>query len=147
MDPKAKFNLWYVVAAIAGVILLQSLLIQSQQVDTIPYSEFDAYLKEGRVGEIVVTENYIKGTLKPQNGAEERRFVTNRVESQLAEELNQYGVTYTVGYDDDGEVAIDYGLSGVPETFIIDAEGKVVARLPGEVRTLEQLRGMVAEAR
>jgi cell division protease FtsH len=95
MDPKAKFNLWYVVAAIAGVILLQSLLIQSQQVDTIPYSEFDAYLKEGRVGEIVVTENYIKGTLKPQNGAEERRFVTNRVESQLAEELNQYGVTYT----------------------------------------------------
>lgn len=61
--------------------------------------------------------------------------------------LEQYGVTYAVGHDGDGEVAIDYGLSGVPETFIIDSDGKIVARLPGEVRTLEQLRDMVAEAR
>lgn len=68
-------------------------------------------------------------------------------EADARDFLEQYGVTYTVGHDDDGEVAIDYGLSGVPETFIIDAEGRVVARLPGEVRTLEQLRGMVAEAR
>lgn len=61
--------------------------------------------------------------------------------------LEQYGVTYAVGHDDNGEVAIDYGVSGVPETFVIDAEGRIVARLPGEVKSLEQLRGMVAEAR
>lgn len=61
--------------------------------------------------------------------------------------LEQYGVTYIVGHDDDGSVAIDYGVSGVPETFVIDVEGRVVARLPGEVKSLEQLCGMVAEAR
>ncbi len=61
--------------------------------------------------------------------------------------LAQYGVTYTVGHDDSGEVAVDYGVSGVPETFVIDAEGRIVARFPGEVTSLEQLRGMVAEAR
>ncbi len=61
--------------------------------------------------------------------------------------LAQYGVTYTVGHDDSGEVAVDYGVSGVPETFVIDAEGRIVVRFPGEVTSLEQLRGMVAEAR
>ncbi len=61
--------------------------------------------------------------------------------------LEQYGVTYAVGHDDDGGVAIDYGVSGVPETFVIDADGRIVARLPGEVKSLDQLRGMVAEAR
>lgn len=61
--------------------------------------------------------------------------------------LKQYGVTYAVGRDASGQIAIDYGLSGVPETFIIDAEGRIVARMPGAVRTLEQLREMVAEAR
>ncbi|MEX2315464.1 MAG: TlpA disulfide reductase family protein [Thermomicrobiales bacterium] len=61
--------------------------------------------------------------------------------------LEHYGVTYAVGYDGSGAVAVDYGVSGVPETFVIDADGRIVARLPGEVRSLEQLRGMVAEAR
>jgi cytochrome c biogenesis protein CcmG/thiol:disulfide interchange protein DsbE len=61
--------------------------------------------------------------------------------------LEQYGVTYTVGHDGSGSVAVDYGVSGVPETFVIDAQGRIVARLPGEVRSLDQLRGMVAEAR
>lgn len=68
-------------------------------------------------------------------------------ESDARDFLNQYGVTYTVGRDDDGGVAIDYGVSGVPETFVIDADGRIVARLPGEVKSLDQLRGMVAEAR
>ena len=68
-------------------------------------------------------------------------------EGDAREFLEQYGVTYAVGHDSSGEVAIDYGVSGVPETFVIDAEGRIVARMPGEVRSLEQLRGMVAEAR
>ena len=50
MDPKAKFNFWYVIAAIAGVILLQSLFAQTQEVETIPYSLFEAYMKNGKIG-------------------------------------------------------------------------------------------------
>lgn len=61
--------------------------------------------------------------------------------------LAEFGVTYIVAPDDTGEVAIDYGVTGVPETFVIDADGQIVARLTGPVRTLDQLRGMVAEAR
>ena len=33
-----------------------------------------------------------------------------------------------VGYDLDGKFALDWGLSGVPETFLVDATGKVTAK-------------------
>jgi cell division protease FtsH len=94
MDPKHKFNLWYLVAAVFGVILLQNLFVLSQQVETIPYSEFETYLREGRVGEITVSQNFIQGTLKPVDGGEERRFITHRVDPGLAAEFKQYGVTF-----------------------------------------------------
>jgi cytochrome c biogenesis protein CcmG, thiol:disulfide interchange protein DsbE len=68
-------------------------------------------------------------------------------ESAAREFVEEYRVRYPVMRDGDGRVAIEYGVSGVPETFVIDADGRVIARLPGEVKSLEQLRGMVAEAR
>lgn len=61
--------------------------------------------------------------------------------------LEDYGVTYRNARDANGDVAIDYGLSGVPETFVIDAEGKIVARLPGPITSVDQLQEMVAVAR
>jgi cytochrome c biogenesis protein CcmG/thiol:disulfide interchange protein DsbE len=60
--------------------------------------------------------------------------------------LNEFAVSYPNGPDRDG-IAVDYGVSGVPETFVISADGRIVAKLPGPVTSLEQLRGMVAEAR
>ena len=92
MDKKIKFNIWYVVAAMFGVLLVQNLWVQSQQVDTIPYSEFQAHLKEGRVAEVVVTETYIRGVL---TDGEHRQFITMRVEPGIAEELAAQGVKFT----------------------------------------------------
>ena len=34
-----------------------------------------------------------------------------------------FGKTYLIGLDEDGKAAIDYGVSGVPETFLIDRNG------------------------
>lgn len=34
-----------------------------------------------------------------------------------------FGKTYMLGLDEDGKAAIDYGVSGVPETFLIDKNG------------------------
>jgi len=92
MDKKIKFNIWYVVAAMFGVLLVQNLWVQSQQVDTIPYSEFQAHLKEGRVAEVVVTETYIRGVL---TDGEHRQFITMRVDPGIAEELAAQGVKFT----------------------------------------------------
>jgi cytochrome c biogenesis protein CcmG/thiol:disulfide interchange protein DsbE len=61
--------------------------------------------------------------------------------------LDEFSVTYTVARDVNGAIAVDYGVTGMPETFVIDADGNYAVKYLGEVRSLEQLRGMVAEAR
>ncbi|WP_316014850.1 DsbE family thiol:disulfide interchange protein [Roseobacter sp. HKCCA0434] len=48
----------------------------------------------------------------------------------LAELGNPY---VAIGADESGRTGIDWGLYGVPETFVIDAEGRVVLRFPGPV--------------
>lgn len=39
--------------------------------------------------------------------------------------LKQYGVSYPTGPDTTGEISIDYGTTGIPETWFIGADGKV----------------------
>ncbi|MEC9068816.1 MAG: alkyl hydroperoxide reductase, partial [SAR324 cluster bacterium] len=51
------------------------------------------------------------------------------------------GKTYFLSLDDDtGNIALDYGIYGVPETFIIDREGIVVYKHIGvfDVELLEE---------
>ncbi len=38
-----------------------------------------------------------------------------------------------IGQDFDGRQAIEWGVYGVPETFIIDGNGKIVLRFPGPI--------------
>ncbi len=95
MDKKVTFNIWYAVAAILGVILLQNLWMQSQHVEEIPYSKFEQYLRDGKIDSITITESYIQGALKGASGSESQHFVTTRVEPSLAAEISKYGVTFT----------------------------------------------------
>ncbi|MCI0436974.1 MAG: redoxin family protein [Gemmatimonadetes bacterium] len=52
------------------------------------------------------------------------------------------GQTYPSIVDRNERTAIDYGLYGVPETFIIDANGRVVHKKVGPV-TVTELRRMI----
>lgn len=45
--------------------------------------------------------------------------------------LERYGSGYPALLDDGGKTAIAYGITGVPETFFIDASGKVVSKYNG----------------
>lgn len=48
--------------------------------------------------------------------------------------LKHFGNPFAdVVLDDDGNSSIDWGISGVPETFVIDAEGKVRHKVTGPV--------------
>ena len=42
--------------------------------------------------------------------------------------IRQFGKTYHLGSDVDGSVAVDYGLYGVPETFFIGRDGRILSR-------------------
>ncbi len=46
---------------------------------------------------------------------------------------DEFGLTYPLVDDPNGSTAIDYGVRGVPETFVIGPDGRVMARLIGAV--------------
>lgn len=52
------------------------------------------------------------------------------------------GQNYPALYDEGSRTAIDYGLYGVPETFVIDREGKVVQKKIGPW-VFEELAGTI----
>ena len=64
--------------------------------------------------------------------------------------LEELGNPFTaMGADDSGRMGLDWGLYGVPETFVIDAEGTVILRFAGPItrRVLEEtIRPALAQA-
>ncbi|MCY4529520.1 MAG: TlpA disulfide reductase family protein [Chloroflexi bacterium] len=47
--------------------------------------------------------------------------------------LDEFGVTYPNGIDTGGRISIDYGVVGIPVTFVVDSEGTVARRWVGEI--------------
>ncbi|WP_084731086.1 ATP-dependent zinc metalloprotease FtsH [Microvirga vignae] len=95
MDKSRRFNTWYWVAAIVGILLIQYLIGTAQQIAPIPYSQFQELLRGGKVAEIGISDRFIQGRLKEPLPSGQTRFATTRVDPDFAQELQQYGVTYT----------------------------------------------------
>lgn len=53
--------------------------------------------------------------------------------SDALEFVDTYGLTYPSVRDEEMRVYADYGLTGQPETFFVDAEGVLVKHVPGPV--------------
>ena len=47
--------------------------------------------------------------------------------------LDEFEVTYPNGLDEGGRISIDYGVVGIPVTFVVDGEGTVARRWVGEI--------------
>jgi cell division protease FtsH len=98
MNPKVRFNLLYVAIAISGVLILHDLWIGWQGVAVLPYSRFQQLLTQGKVQEVVVDADSIRGVLKeplreaPYQG--QSRFATTQVRPDLAATLEKYGVAF-----------------------------------------------------
>jgi len=100
MDKKTTFNVWYVIAAVLGMLFLQGIFQQATQTEALTYSEFQKYLKDGRLDELVVTESRIVGRIKDAGTGEPTNFITTRMDPEFAGELDQYGVEYRGGSDE-----------------------------------------------
>jgi len=95
VEKRTQWNLWYVILAILGVLVLQSYVQQWQQVQPLPYSEFLRELEAKNVKEIAVYADHLEGTLNQPLPDGRTRFSTTRVELDLARDLAQYGVRFT----------------------------------------------------
>jgi cell division protease FtsH len=95
MDKKVHINFWYVIAAILGILWIQSLYIESTQRTPIPYSKFQTLLNEDKISQVEIGPNYITGTLKKAEPDGLKDFITARVAPDLAQALDKHGVTYS----------------------------------------------------
>lgn len=94
MNRGAQINLWYILIAVMGVVLLRDIWVQSSSIQTIPYSQFETYLDQGAIDELTIGSNTIRGTFTdPQDG--KTGFVTTPVPPDLADRLNETNVTYS----------------------------------------------------
>lgn len=67
------------------------------------------------------------------------------LESDSRAFLADHGLNYTNGADKNGAVAIDYGVSGVPETFFIAPDGTLLGKLPGQLQSTQQVNDLLKE--
>ncbi|MBI2601734.1 MAG: TlpA family protein disulfide reductase [Deltaproteobacteria bacterium] len=54
-------------------------------------------------------------------------------ENSVRNFIEQYGKTYMIALDEEGKIALDYGVTGVPETVFIDRKGIVLHKETGPV--------------
>ncbi|MGI9393428.1 MAG: DsbE family thiol:disulfide interchange protein [Boseongicola sp.] len=64
--------------------------------------------------------------------------------------LDRFGDPYKgIGADPDGRMALDWGVYGIPETFVVDGNGKVIFRFAGPVTDVilrKRIRPALAKA-
>jgi len=56
--------------------------------------------------------------------------------------LRRYSVTYTAVWDKTNSTYENYGLTGVPETYYLDRQGRIVAHDPGPVSSASLTAGI-----
>ncbi len=95
MEPDARkrqIMIWYVLVAVMGVLVFQAFWASYSQVETIPYSEFETLLDQGKVANVTVSADSIQGTLTEPLPSGKREFFAVRVDPQLAEKLASHQV-------------------------------------------------------
>jgi cell division protease FtsH len=94
MQRHTQIQIWYVIAAVLAVVWLRDIWVASQRVEEISYSEFEQALRDGRVASIEISGTELQGEYRAATPGGAERFVTPRVDTELARELAQYDVEF-----------------------------------------------------
>ena len=94
MEKKHRFNIFYVLLAIWGVLILQNIIFSQFRPRVIAYSDFIQAVLDDKVLEIAVGQDTITGKMKDDNG-EEIIFRTVRVDTELSKQLAEHGVKFS----------------------------------------------------
>ncbi len=65
-------------------------------------------------------------------------------ESDARSFVREFGITYVNGQDTGGRLAVELGVTGIPEMFVVDRTGQIVRRWIGPIGE-QRLLGLIAE--
>jgi cell division protease FtsH len=121
---------WYVLGFLVLLALAQAFFAKLQTGDTISYSDFKNLVRDNKVQEVTLSEERLRGTLKPAGAEKPQSFTAVRVvDAKLPEDLEAHGVKYT------GEVANRWVTEVigwiVPLVFIIGLWAFFLRRMGG----------------
>jgi cell division protease FtsH len=96
MENKHHFTIWYVIAALWGLVIIQDFYARSYGPKTLAYSEFLKELKAGHISEVAIGQGSISGKMKVVTDGQEteQRFVALRVDPEISDELSKYNVEF-----------------------------------------------------
>src|SRR5215204_1921859 len=94
LKKETKYHAWYWVAAIVVIMVMQGIFAAYTQIAQIPYSDFQDDLKAGKISELRVSGNYIQGRYKEPDPKGRTEFITNRVDPEIAQQLEKYNVKF-----------------------------------------------------
>lgn len=69
------------------------------------------------------------------------------VRSSADQFVDRLNITYPVIDDEVSTIGVEYGVTGVPETFVINPDGEIVTYFRGEFTNAQQIRDMIALSR
>ncbi|MCC6610579.1 MAG: ATP-dependent zinc metalloprotease FtsH [Burkholderiales bacterium] len=95
MEKHTQFSIWYFIVALLAIVWVHGVWTEYRTVEPISYSEFQGYLKAGKVAEISIGTNTIEGKFREPLPDGRTRFVAVRVEPDLARDLDQYNVKFS----------------------------------------------------
>jgi cell division protease FtsH len=94
MNTKQLWTWLYVLLALAIIFGGQTLWQGAQQTETVPYNQFEQALVEGKIQEVIVTDQHLLGRLKTPEGAK-TQLSTVRLEPELAAWLGGFKLPYS----------------------------------------------------
>ncbi|MBK9427087.1 MAG: ATP-dependent zinc metalloprotease FtsH [Gammaproteobacteria bacterium] len=95
MEPQARWHTTYWLLALMALLLLQSWWQQSQQLELVPYSEFEQALADGRIVEVTIADRTLTGRLAVPDANGKKALVATRVEPDLVARLDRFKVPYS----------------------------------------------------
>jgi len=93
-DMTRKWIGWYLVFAIIGILIVQSYFREWNTVEQLPYSDFLQHLQADNVKEVTIIGDQLEGVMSKSGANGDTRFVTTRVDNQMAEMLARHNVKF-----------------------------------------------------
>jgi cell division protease FtsH len=134
-----QFIFWYIIIAAFVVMMGQSYLSEGY-IQTIPYSEFEQVLNEGKIDKLVIGRTRITGEYKNPLAGTPKYFTTLRVEPELAQSLAAKLDANNIKYSGEPEPGMIQTLSG----WLLPVLGFIVLWMFVVRRTMGGQSGLMA---